>query len=214
MKTNEVLFGRNEFALRLAFTSFELRDAGRFFDQHAAIFRLRGDHLTDRVLLDDREAFCTRARIHEDLLDVAQTRGLFVDQVLGLARPVQTSSDHDFGMLEVLDRERSAVVLESQRNFAHTHRRVAFGSREDHIFHRRSAEMLRGHLTHHPNERVDDVRLAATVRTDDAGDAGVEVDDRAILEGFEANDFELLDSHAASIDVVFNKLDRPKAQSC
>ena len=57
------------------------------------------------------------------------------------------------------------------------------------------AEVSRRLLAHRPADGVDDVRLAAPVRTDDADDVLVEVDDRAIDEGLEAADLELLDVH-------------------
>ena len=46
-----------------------------------------------------------------------------------------------------------------------------------------------------PADGVDDVRLAAAVRPDDARDVVVEVDDRTVDERLEAADLELLDLH-------------------
>ena len=54
-------------------------------------------------------------------------------------------------------------------------------------------------LAHAPADRVDDVRLAAAVRTDDADDVVVEVDDRAVDERLEPANLELFDVHAPSL---------------
>src|SRR5688500_11021272 len=66
---------------------------------------------------------------------------------------------------------------------------------EDDVVHRLSAQVLRGLLAHGPTDRVDHVRLAASVRADDRRDVVIEEHDCAVDEGFEAADLDLLDLH-------------------
>jgi hypothetical protein len=56
--------------------------------------------------------------------------------------------------------------------------------------------MLGALLTHAPAQRIDDVRLAAPVRADNANDVVIEVDNRSVHEGLETGYFQLLDMHA------------------
>src|SRR6185436_9314753 len=69
--------------------------AGRFFDQLPAIGRLRAEDLADLALLDDGVALYADADVHEDVLHVAQADGVAVDQVLALARSIETAADLD-----------------------------------------------------------------------------------------------------------------------
>ena len=50
-----------------------------------------------------------------------------------------------------------------------------------------AAQVLRALLAQHPADGVDDVRLAAAVRPDDAGDAAREIENRTLGEGLEAD---------------------------
>jgi hypothetical protein len=55
--------------------------------------------------------------------------------------------------------------------------------------------MLRALFAHAPADRVHDVRLAATVRSDDPDHVVIEVDDGSIDERLESCDFKLFDVH-------------------
>src|SRR5262249_37758345 len=63
-----------------------------------------------------------------------------------------------------------------------------------------AAEVLGALLAHAPADGVDDVRLAASVRADDADDVGVEVNDGPVHEGLEPADLELSDAHDVTGD--------------
>ncbi len=65
---------------------FVLRDAGRFFDQLAAIGWARAEDHPDLALLDDRVGLRAESRVHEQVVDVPQAaRNRAVDQVLTLS---------------------------------------------------------------------------------------------------------------------------------
>ena len=59
--------------------------------------------------------------------------------------------------------------------------------------------MLRRHLTHHPDQGVDDIRLSATVGTDDTRDALIEMDDRAVFKRFKTDELELFDAQFTNL---------------
>ena len=75
-----------------------LRDAGGFFDDGAAVLRLGAENLADAALLDDGVAFRPEAGAHEDVLNVAQAGRAAVDQVFAFAGTEQAASDGDFAL--------------------------------------------------------------------------------------------------------------------
>ncbi len=76
-------------------------------------------------------------------------------------------------------------------------RRAAGGAGEDDVLHLAAAQRLGALLAHHPGEGVDDVGLARAVGTDDAGDAGLELERRRGGEGLEALERQALEVQRA-----------------
>ena len=68
-------------------------------------------------------------------------------------------------------------------------------SGEDHVGQRIAAQAARRAFAHDPADRVDDVRLAAAVRADDAGHVGRQVQHGRIDEGLEAGQLDRGQSH-------------------
>src|SRR5690606_39092563 len=66
---------------------------------------------------------------------------------------------------------------------------------EDHVRHRIAAERLRRALAEHPPDRVDDIRLAAAVRADDAHQIARKLDRRGIDERLETGELDLTQAH-------------------
>ncbi len=77
-----------------------LGDAGRLFDDGAAIGRLAAQDLADASLLDDGVGLGAKAGAHEDVLNVAQAAELAVQQVLAFAGAEQAARDLDLAGLE------------------------------------------------------------------------------------------------------------------
>src|SRR5262249_51547131 len=92
-------------------------------------------------------------------------------------------------------RQDAAVVPERDVDLGHSDRLARRTTVEDHVFHRVAAELAGALLAEHPANRVRNVRLAATVRSDDARDAVAQLHDRLVDEGLEALDLELLEKH-------------------
>ena len=72
------------------------------------------------------------------------------------------------------------------------------GAGEDHVVHAAGPHGLGGVGAHHPAQRLQQVRLAAAVRPDDAGDAGLDPELGRIDEGLEARKAQPLEVHGRS----------------
>src|SRR5262249_12412796 len=155
-----------ELQLRLAAPRAVLRDARGLLDDRAPLGRLRGEDLSDLALLDDRVRLRAEARVHEQLVDVAQATDLAVHQVLALAVAVEATRDHP------LRRTVGAVAVQARDlevHLGHLQRLAARAAVEDDVLHRRAAQALHALLAEHPVDRVRNVALAAAVRAHDAG---------------------------------------------
>src|ERR1035438_4905979 len=96
----EILHGVFEAGLRQALARFELGDAGGLFNDGAPIGGLAAEDLADAALLNDGVRFRAEAGAHEDVLNVAQTTQLAVEQILALAGTEQAARDRDFAGFE------------------------------------------------------------------------------------------------------------------
>ena len=193
---HEILFGRLHLAFGFAPAGLVLADSGRLFDQAAAILGLGGDDFGDLALLDDRVATKSDAGVAEEVVNVLQPRGLLVHQVFGLTRAVETPRDLDLAVGGERCGRLAVGVVEGQRDLGHADRRAVLRAREDHVVHALAAELAGRLLAHHPLDGIDDVRLAATVRSDHAGHPRIEAEDRAVDEGLEAVELQTLDAQA------------------
>ena len=192
----QVLLRHLHLPLGLLLPALELRDAGGLLDEEAAVLRLRADDEADLALLDDRVGLRPDARSEEEVGDVLQADGRLVDQVLAVAVAMEATRDRDVGVVLVFERDvRRVVVLERERDLGEVGRRSRLGAAEDDVLHAAAAEVLRALLAHRPANRVDDVRLAAAVRADDAHDLVVEIDHGPVDERLEAAELETLDLH-------------------
>ncbi len=77
-----------ELQLRGASARLVLGDAGRLFDQLTPIGRTRAQNHPDLALLDDRVGLGAEARVHQQLVNIAQAADLAVDQVFAFTGSV------------------------------------------------------------------------------------------------------------------------------
>ncbi len=198
--------------LRGDLPSPETRRARRLLDEVPELLGLRVDELLDPTLLDDRVGLRADPGAEEELGDVLQAARRLVDEVLRLAGAKVASRDEDLAQLRELGREPVAAgaivagyevgfqqllfaALEQQRDLRHAERSILRVAREDDVLHRGAAEVLRALLAQDPADRVDDVRLAATVGTDDRRHTRRQLEHRALHERLEAVQLDLLDPH-------------------
>ena len=91
----EVLLGRFELERGGPPARLVFRDARRLLDQLTPIGRPRAQDHPDLPLLDDRVGLGPEARVHQQVVHVAQPADLAVDQVLALARAVEPPRHFD-----------------------------------------------------------------------------------------------------------------------
>ena len=86
----QVLRGGLELELGRAAPRLVLRDARGFLDQLSPVGRPRAENHADFPLLDDGVGLGAKTGIHQQLVHIAQTAHLAVDEVFAFARTVQT----------------------------------------------------------------------------------------------------------------------------
>jgi len=192
-EAQEVLLGASEFPFGLFAFGLVLGDAGGFLEDEAAFVRVGLEQHVHLALFDEAVGIDADAGVHEEFADVAQAAGLAVQEVLRLAAAVQTPADFDF---RHVDGERSARVVEREGGFRKAEASPALGPGEDDVGHFAAAKALGALLAEDPLDGIDDVRLAAPVRSDDDRDARVELEPGPVRKGLESEEFQSLEFHA------------------
>jgi hypothetical protein len=167
-------------------------DARRLLEQLAAIVRPVGQQRVDHPALDDDARTRAQPRASQQVGDVAQPARRAVEEVVAVTRAREAPRDHDFPERDGKD---ALVVREVQRDFGDVDGTACRRALEDHLVHLRAAHQPRALLPEHPANRVGDVRLAAPVRADDRGHAGLEQEMRRVGERLEAMELELGEAH-------------------
>ena len=198
-ESREVGLHRVELANRLLFATAVLENSGSFFDESATIFGAGGEHVVESPLTDDDVHLTAEAGIAEQFLNVEQTASLAVDGIFTLSVAKQGARNCDFA---VLDRQRAVGVVNREQNFGTTERAARCSTSEDDVVHLSATQGFRALLTHHPGERVDDVRLARAVGADHTRDTGFERERRWLGERLEALEGEAFQVHETSPLVV------------
>ncbi|MCW0424364.1 hypothetical protein NB713_002307 [Xanthomonas sacchari] len=193
----QVLAGVADAGLGLLAPLLVLGDAGGLLQVHAQVFRARLDDLADHALLDDRVAARTQAGAQEQIGDVAAPALGAVEVVAAAAVAADLALDRDLVERGVLAGDGVVGVVEDQFHRGLRHRLARRGTGKDHVRQRIAAQPAGRTFAHHPAHRVDDVRLAAAVRTDDAGHVGRQVQRGRIDEGLEAGQLDGRQAHGA-----------------
>ena len=191
---NEIRLGVFEFPQRLALLRLELGDARRLLENRAPVLRTTAQDQVDLALLHDRVTAPPDARVHEQLMDVAQAARRLVEQILALAVAENAPRHTDFLPLGAKMPRASA---EGQRHLRHPHRSPRVRAAENDVRHLAAAQRLGRLLAQAPADRVEDVRLAATIRADHRSDALVKFQVRLVDERFKTDEIERFEIHGA-----------------
>jgi hypothetical protein len=173
-----------------------LGDAGSLFDDGPAILRLGAEDLADTALLDDGVAFRPEAAAHENILDIAQARGVAVDQVFAFAGTEQPAGNGDVAVfdLRTVDGYCARVTLRIDQRHGDSrqpHRFAIAGAAEDNIFHARAAQGFGGLLAQHPTDGIAQIGFTAAVRPNDGRNSpAIETQFGPVAEGLEALQFD------------------------
>jgi len=103
-----------------------------------------------------------------------------------LAVPLQHALHRDLGVLRPLAARPPERIVEQQLDRRARERLAVARAVEDDVLHRVAAQGGGARFAEHPADRVDDVGLAAAVRTDNADELAWNVDGSGIYEGLEA----------------------------
>jgi hypothetical protein len=195
----QILLGGLQAQLGLVTARMQTGNACRLFQQHAAVGRLGVDDGADAALADHGGRIGARGEIGEQQLHVAHAHFVAVDAVVGALLALDAARDlQDFLIVE--GRRRGArLVVEGERDFSDVAGRTRRRAGEDHVVHARATHALGGILAHHPAQRFHQVGLAATIRTDDPGQAGMDDEIRRLDEGLEAGQAQLGELHGNSL---------------
>ena len=191
----EVLARVLQARLGLAPALLVFRDARRLFEEEAQLLRLALDDPRDRALADDRVGARAEAGAEEDVLDVAPAHRLAVDVIAARAVARQHALDRDFG--ETIPGAAGARlgVVEDELDAGAAGGLPQVRAVEDHVLHRLAAKLARLAFAEHPADGVDDVRLAAAVRSDDANQLAGKLEVGRFDERLEAREPDRVKTH-------------------
>ena len=163
-------------------------DAGGILEHAAALLGSGIDDLADAALTHQRRRTRAGRGIFEQQANVAGPRILAVDPI-GRANLALDPPRH-FQVLGVVELGRRGArrIVDEQRHLGAVAGRPVLRAGEDHVLHGRAAHGLVGGLAHGPAERLEQIRLAAAVRPDHAGQPRLDQDLGRLDEGFEAKE--------------------------
>ena len=193
LQAHKVGLGRLEAPLTLFLAPTIFEHPRRFLDDRTAIFGPGIEHCVDLSLGHDDVLLTTHTAVAQQLLDVEQTAGNAVDLILAVAGTEQASGDRD---LFELDRDQPGRVVERQRHLGAPERFHLRGAGEDDVVHLLRADRARSLCAKDPGDRVDDVRLAASIRADDNGHPRLEIEPGRRRERLETFEGERLQEHS------------------
>ena len=122
-------------------------------------------------------------------MDIAKAHGRVVDPVFALPRAVEPSGHGDFLIGSI---QSVVAVVKCNGDRGKALRLSCFGPGKNDILHVPAAQLLCALFTEDPSDRIRDIGFSAAVRTDDPGDALMEVERHFVGEGLEALHFYLL----------------------
>ena len=181
--THQIVLGRLQAARSLLLAVAELGHARGLLKDLTAVLALERQDLVNTPLSDDRIAVAPKAGIHEQLMDVFEPAGLFIQGILAFARAVISPRDHD---LCIIRAEYVVRVIQNQGDLGKSNRAALLGAAEDDVLHLGAAQTARGLFAQHPADGVRDVGFAAAVGSDDRGQAAGKADLCAVGKGFES----------------------------
>ncbi len=166
---------------------FVLGDSCRFFKESAAFIRLVAQDRLHHFQLDHGIRIGAHAGIHEQVEDIFEPAGDFVQQIFALAGAIHSPAD---GHLRILGRQNALRVFNYERRLRHTKGLARLRTVENHVFHLLAAQRAVPLLSQYPTDRIYDIGLAAAVGSNDCRDTAVERKVYLLREGFEPDNFK------------------------
>ena len=195
LDAGEVGFGGLQAQFGLVAAGVQAGDAGGVFQHAAALLGLGLNDLADLALVDQRRRTRAGGGVGEQDLHVAGAHVAAVDAV-DRAR-LALDAARDFQHLAVVDgrRRRAIGIVDRHHHFGVVARRTVAGTGEDHRVHVGGAQRFVRGLAHRPAQRLDQIRFAAAVRSDHAGQAGLDHEVGGFNERLETVEAEAREFH-------------------
>ena len=182
----EVGLGLRQLFLGLAPPALVAAHPGDLLEQRASFLGAERERLVDHALADEQEGILSEVGGVEQVLEVTQPDALPVEQVVVLARAVESPAQFDH---RKLDGQESVAVVEDEGDVRHALGAAPLGPGPDDVLAAADAERP-ALLSHGPAQRVGQVGLARAVGSDDRADARPELDQGALGKGLEPLDAE------------------------
>ena len=180
-------------------------NAGGLFQHAAALLRLGLDDLADAALMHHRRRARAGRGVGEQDVHVAGAHLAAVDAIGGALLALDAARDIELLVLVELRRRLPILVVDVHRHFGVVARRPIVGAGEDHVVHVGGAQRLVRGLAHHPAQRLDQVGLAAAVRSHHAGQPRLDVEIGGLDKGFEAEQAQSRQFHVVVIPSEFGR---------
>ena len=196
----QICFGRAQFLLGVLAADVQPGDPGCLFEHRAAVRRFGGDDVRNFALTDERGTMRAGCGVGKDQRDILGADVAAVGAI-GAARAAFDAAD-DFQLVPVArvgePRDDGAFGVAMDRDFGKVARRPRRRARKDDVLHPAAAHRLGRGFAHHPADRLEQVRLAAAVRPDDAGQTGLDAQFGGFDEAFETGKAQPLYLHEAT----------------
>ncbi len=202
LETVEIGLGGLQAGLGLVAAGVEAGDAGGFLEDAAARLRLGADDLADLALTDERGRAGAGGGVGEEDLHVAGAHLAAVDLVERARLALDPPRHFKDVVVVELRRGEAPAVVDGQHHLGGVAGGAVAGAGEDDVVHAGRAHVLERVLAHHPAQRLDQIRLAAAVRPDDARQARLDQEIRRLHEGLEAVNAEAGELHRAGRSVA------------
>ncbi len=194
VQPGEVRLGGAQLLLGILAAHVQPGDAGRLLQHHPPLGRLGGDHGRDPPLADERGRVGAGRRIGEQQADIPGPHVPPVQPVGGSGAPLDPPHHLDLAHRRVV----GGGAVDQDRHLGEIARGAGGGAGEDHVFHAAAAHRPGGALAHHPADRLQQVRFAAAVGADDAGQPRLDAQLGGLDEALEAGELQPADAHRAA----------------
>ena len=195
VKPRQIGLGIRQFAQGTFLALAVLENAGSLFDEGPMPARIRTQNGVKSPLPYDHMHLLAEARVRQQLLNVEQTTRRAVDRIFRTTVTEDRTADRHLGVIDV---EHMIRIVDRERHLRTPERRPTRRAREDHVLHRRAAQILRALLPHDPGQCVDDIRLAGAVRAHDRRDSRLEAQGGGGGERFEPPQGQFFEVHGAA----------------
>ncbi len=202
LEPQQVLLGRAQPQLRLVPPRVQARNAGRLFQHAPALLGLGLDDLADAALMHQRRRARAGRGVGEQDMHVAGAHLAAVDAIGRALLALDAARDVERLVLVELGRRLACAVVDLDRDLGIVAAGPVVGAGEDHVVHVGGAQGLVRGLAHHPAQRLDQVRLAAAVRPDHAGEPRLDHEIGRLDEGLEAEQAQARELHTGTVPIM------------